>query len=108
MVRASLEPCQEGPVNTTVVGLRSPSISAATSRGWQAQALCAQADPDAWFPEKGGQPGKIKAICRQCPVRPECLNAALERDEMFGIWGGLSRQERVAVKRRRRTAEDAA
>ena len=95
-------------MNTTVVGLRSLPTSAAAGGGWQGQALCAQADPDAWFPEMGGQPGKIKAICRQCPVRAECLDAALERDEMFGIWGGLSRQERVAVKRRRRAAGDAA
>jgi WhiB family redox-sensing transcriptional regulator len=37
----------------------------------------------------------------RCPVRPQCLDAALERGELFGIWGGLSREDRAALKRSR-------
>src|ERR1035438_3986155 len=67
--------------------------------GWQDQALCAQTDPEAFFPEKGGSTREAKRVCRSCEVRAECLEYALENDERFGIWGGLSERERRKVKR---------
>ncbi len=66
---------------------------------WQEQALCAQTDPEAFFPEKGGSTREAKKICAACPVRAECLAYALEHDERFGIWGGLSERERRRLKR---------
>lgn len=66
---------------------------------WQAQGLCAQTDPDAFFPEKGGSARGAKRICSGCEVRAECLEYALARDERFGIWGGLSERERRRLKR---------
>ena len=63
---------------------------------WQADALCAQTDPEAFFPEKGGSTRDAKRICGQCNVRAECLEYALRNDERFGIWGGLSERERPA------------
>lgn len=66
-------------------------------------ALCAQSDPDAWFPEKGGPVRRPKQICRACPHRAECLEWALEANEGFGIWGGLT-----ALERRKLLAERAA
>jgi len=67
---------------------------------WQDEALCAQADPELWFPEKGGSVREAKKVCRRCPVRAECLEYALEHDERFGLWGGLSERERRNLKRR--------
>ena len=67
---------------------------------WQEQALCAQTDPEAFFPEKGGSTREAKRICSGCEVRAECLTYALAHDERFGIWGGLSERERRRVKRR--------
>jgi WhiB family transcriptional regulator, redox-sensing transcriptional regulator len=67
--------------------------------GWQDRALCAQTDPEAFFPEKGGSTREAKRVCRSCDVRGECLEYALENDERFGIWGGLSERERRRVKR---------
>jgi WhiB family redox-sensing transcriptional regulator len=67
---------------------------------WQERALCAQTDPEAFFPEKGGSTREAKRICSTCEVRTECLEYALEHDERFGIWGGLSERERRRVKRR--------
>lgn len=67
---------------------------------WQEQALCAQTDPEAFFPEKGGSTREAKRICRACGVRDECLEYALEHDERFGIWGGLSERERRRLKKR--------
>lgn len=65
---------------------------------WQERALCAQTDPEAFFPEKGGSTREAKKVCRACEVRAECLEAALANDERFGIWGGLSERERRKVK----------
>ena len=67
---------------------------------WQDRALCAQTDPEAFFPEKGGSTREAKRICTTCPVRDECLEYALGNDERFGIWGGLSERERRRLKRR--------
>ena len=68
--------------------------------GWQERALCAQTDPEAFFPEKGGSTREAKRVCASCDVRGECLEYALAKDERFGIWGGLSERERRELKRR--------
>jgi WhiB family redox-sensing transcriptional regulator len=68
--------------------------------GWQELALCAQTDPEAFFPEKGGSTREAKRVCQSCEVRQECLEYALGNDERFGIWGGLSERERRRLKRR--------
>jgi WhiB family redox-sensing transcriptional regulator len=67
---------------------------------WQERSLCAQTDPEAFFPEKGGSTREAKRVCLSCEVRVECLEYALENDERFGIWGGLSERERRRVKKR--------
>lgn len=66
---------------------------------WQARALCAQTDPEAFFPEKGGSTREAKKVCLSCDVREECLHYALDNDERFGIWGGLSERERRKYKK---------
>lgn len=67
---------------------------------WQERALCAQTDPEAFFPEKGGSTREAKRVCLSCDVRSQCLEYALAHDERFGIWGGLSERERRRLKRR--------
>lgn len=67
---------------------------------WQERALCAQTDPEAFFPEKGGSTREAKRVCLGCEVRAECLEYALLNDERFGIWGGLSERERRRMKKR--------
>lgn len=69
-------------------------------QSWQERALCATTDPEAFFPEKGGSTREAKKICINCEVRKECLEYALEHDERFGVWGGLSERERRRIKRR--------
>lgn len=59
-----------------------------------AGALCAQVDPELFFPEKGGSTREAKRICRRCPIRDACLEYALVNGERFGIWGGQSERER--------------
>ena len=71
-----------------------------TLLSWQDKALCAQTDPEAFFPEKGGSTREAKRICVSCEVKQECLEYALMQDERFGIWGGLSERERRRLKRK--------
>lgn len=66
---------------------------------WADQARCLEAEPDTFFPEKGGSTREAKRICSTCEVTQECLEYALANDERFGIWGGLSERERRRVKR---------
>ncbi|MGH9380816.1 MAG: WhiB family transcriptional regulator [Thermoanaerobaculia bacterium] len=62
--------------------------------------LCAQSDPDAWFPEKGESTRYPKRICQDCPIRAECLAAAMRNGERYGVWGGASERERRALAER--------
>jgi WhiB family redox-sensing transcriptional regulator len=68
---------------------------------WQALARCAEVDAEAFFPEKGGSTAPAKKVCLSCEVRTECLEYALEHDERFGIWGGLSERQRRRLRQSR-------
>ena len=56
----------------------------AVEEQWQDRALCAQTDPEAFFPEKGGSTREAKRICSGCEVKAECLEYALANDEGSG------------------------
>jgi WhiB family transcriptional regulator, redox-sensing transcriptional regulator len=66
---------------------------------WQDRALCAQTDPEAFYPDKGGSTREAKNVCRACEVRAECLEYALANGERWGIWGGFSERERRRMAR---------
>lgn len=67
---------------------------------WQDDALCAQTDPDAFHPEKGGSTEAAKKVCAACDVREACLQYALSLERNpAGIWGGTSVRERRAMRR---------
>jgi len=71
---------------------------------WRDEALCAQTDPDLFFPSTERQSGAdARKICDNCPVRSECLEFALVNGIEEGIWGGLNRDERRALLRSGRT-----
>lgn len=61
---------------------------------WFDQALCAQTDPEEFFPEKGESSRIAKKICGRCPVAADCLDYALASNERYGIWGGVSERDR--------------
>jgi len=67
--------------------------------GWQDAALCAQTDPEAFYPEKGASTSDAKKVCLSCDVRAECLEDALGRNDRFGVLGGLSERERRTLKK---------
>ncbi len=87
------------PVRLGVPGVRG-NVGDEDPLAWQSDALCAQTDPEAFFPEKGGSTRDAKRICTGCEVRAQCLEYALANDERFGIWGGLSERERRKLRRR--------
>ena len=66
---------------------------------WQDYALCAETDPEIFYPEQGVSTRPAKQICAQCFVREPCLAYAMETGERFGIWGGLSENERRRLRR---------
>lgn len=66
---------------------------------WQESALCAQTDPEAFYPGRGTSTQDAKRICRLCDVRTDCLEYALGNSERYGVWGGLSEPERRKLKR---------
>jgi WhiB family redox-sensing transcriptional regulator len=66
--------------------------------GWRAEALCAQTGPEFFFPEAGGSTHEAKRVCRACEKRAPCLEYALAHDERFGVWGGLSENERKRLR----------
>jgi WhiB family redox-sensing transcriptional regulator len=88
------------PLRLGVPGVRQPDQLADNPLAWQSDSLCAQTDPEAFFPEKGGSTRDAKKICASCEVRVHCLEYALENDERFGIWGGLSERERRKLRKR--------
>lgn len=69
---------------------------------WHAKAKCRGLDTNMFYPAKGEATSHIKQVCGGCPVRQECLDAAIESQEP-GIWGGTSVREREAMTGKRRS-----
>lgn len=72
---------------------------------WRDKAACLTVDPELFFPVGNTGPAldqieKAKAVCGGCPVAENCLQYALETNQDSGVWGGLSEDERRALKRR--------
>jgi WhiB family redox-sensing transcriptional regulator len=72
---------------------------------WRHRAACREEDPELFFPIGNTGPALLqidqaKAICRRCPVAEPCIAWALETGQDSGVWGGLSEDERRALKRR--------
>ena len=68
-----------------------------------ASALCAQTDPELWFPELGASRALIaaaKRICNQCPMKNECLEEGIKTHPAAGIWGGYTTFELRTFRRR--------
>ena len=85
----------------------------AAEGGWRSAAACRSADPDLFFPisASGRAPEQVaeaKAICARCPVRRQCLAFALHTRQAYGIWGGMTEEERAAARHRLITEKPAA
>ncbi|GAA2417857.1 WhiB family transcriptional regulator [Streptomyces mauvecolor] len=71
---------------------------------------CAGEDPELFFAHGASSPriARAQAICRRCPLLVSCHQGALERDEEYGVWGGLTEDERRSLKRGARRSARAA
>lgn len=67
---------------------------------WINRAACRGTNPELFF-AIGDVPEEARAICGGCPVRGDCLDAALANGER-GVWGGLSEDERMPLRRNQR------
>ncbi|SEA72616.1 WhiB family transcriptional regulator, redox-sensing transcriptional regulator [Bowdeniella nasicola] len=72
---------------------------------WRHKAKCLTEDPELFFPIGNTGPAltqieEAKAVCRQCDVQETCLKWAIENGQDSGVWGGMSEDERRALKRR--------
>ncbi len=79
---------------------------------WRHRALCRDEDPELFFPIGTTGPALVqieqaKAVCQRCPVAEPCLEFAMETNQKYGIWGGLTDKERASLKRRRARARRA-
>ena len=62
---------------------------------------CLSGDPDLFFAERPDDLERAKALCVDCPVRAQCLAAALDRGEPWGVWGGEIFDHGVVIARKR-------
>ena len=62
---------------------------------------CHGGNPDLWFADAPADLERAKKLCASCPVRRQCLAAALERAEPWGVWGGEIFERGTIVSRKR-------
>ncbi len=74
------------------------------SVGWQVDPdplPCRRFDAELWFAETAADIADAKALCSLCPVAPQCLASALQRQEPWGVWGGELLERGVVIQRKR-------
>jgi WhiB family transcriptional regulator, redox-sensing transcriptional regulator len=75
-------------------------------QGWKNHGLCREVGGDAWYPETSDDSRAARRICAACPVQTTCRAAGW--NEPYGIWGGLTEDDRRKAKRHARTTNTAA
>ncbi|MDG5481788.1 WhiB family transcriptional regulator [Mycolicibacterium gadium] len=81
---------------------RAKSVQTQTCRQRAKLAVpCHLNDPDLWFAESPVELERAKSLCAECPIRRECLAAALERAEPWGVWGGEILDRGIIIERKR-------
>ena len=71
---------------------------------WTRKALCAEVDPEIFFPDKGERTAHVKQICKACIVKVECLEYSIQNNERFGVCGGLTEHDRRKVRARKKVS----
>ena len=71
---------------------------------WQLRGACRGLDPSVFFhpegergPRRSNREAAAKAVCATCPVLLRCREAALAAREPYGVWGGLSENDREDI-----------
>ncbi len=71
-----------------------------TVPGWIDRAACRGMPTAVFFPEgRGASDAEALAVCQGCPVREACADYAVTQGLTVGIWGGMTAEDRAAVRR---------
>lgn len=73
---------------------------------WYAYAACHGQDTNLFYPPKHLKATAAKQVCARCPVATQCLEYALDMNDMNGVWGGMSPEERKEIRRARNRQEE--
>lgn len=85
--------------------MKKKTKTTSSSSDWRLKARCLDADPEAFFPEKGGSAEAALRICDECQVSEECLDFALnDLEDLYGIWGGRSERQLRRMRRLKKSA----
>jgi WhiB family redox-sensing transcriptional regulator len=84
---------------TPAAGLPTRPAAVPHRPDWRADAICAQVDPELFYPDAGRSTAAAKRVCMGCPARRACLDYALAHGENTGIWGGTTPDQRKAMRR---------
>jgi WhiB family transcriptional regulator, redox-sensing transcriptional regulator len=84
-----------------------PPQESSQAMNWRQRAACLDTDPELFFPvgtigHALDQIAQAKTVCRDCPVRAQCLEWALNTTQAAGVWGGMDEDERRQLRRHRR------
>ncbi len=70
---------------------------------WQYEGVCRELDTELFFHPEGERgsarrrrAANARSICATCPVIQQCREHALASREPYGIWGGMTEEERRA------------
>lgn len=102
----------EGFNNLGAANFDSPTRREEVVGDWRLRAACRGMDTELFFPISEMETNKRRErvptemakkaikVCDSCTVQGPCLEEALQEEKQFGIWGGLTSDQRQALKRR--------
>lgn len=73
---------------------------------WQQDSKCLNHEPEFFFPKPGRdkkhreEVAMVKKYCNGCPVKMKCLEFAFRENLNYGVYGGMSEEERIEIKNR--------
>jgi len=70
--------------------------------GWRSESECRKHPTRWWFAGGHRETLQAKAVCAECSVQQPCLDFALSRPDLLGIWAATTPNERTALRRARR------
>jgi WhiB family transcriptional regulator, redox-sensing transcriptional regulator len=99
---ATLDHRHRGHMSFPALGADYSSAPVTEDVEWQNQGLCRSGlyDPNLWYPDAPNsewKSGKAISICQTCPVLDKCRIWALTKHEVYGVWGGMSEDDRSAI-----------
>lgn len=100
----------EGCSLASQANLALQALDTGADDSWEDRSACRGADVELFFSVEEEDQQRALELCARCEVRQECLESAIERREMYGIWGGMLESDRRTlirdIRRREREARE--